>query len=354
MACRTMTEFDRTVLVTGGAGFIGANFVEYFASKYPTTRIIDLDAMTYAAHTEAVERQRAMPNVIPVRGDITDDACVHGIFATYQPTGVIHFAAESHVDNSIADPMRFIRTNVLGTGVLLDAALRHWQASGTLKTSRFHHISTDEVYGSLSSEGFFTETTPYAPNSPYSSSKASSDLLVRAYVHTYGLNATISNCSNNYGPWQHAEKLIPTVIRKCLAHEAIPVYGTGLNIRDWLWVGDHCRAIDLIFHEAAPGSTYNVGGHNEHTNLEIVAEICALLDKQKPWLGHSYSELVSFVKDRPGHDFRYAIDPSKIMRELSWRPEVSFPEGIRRTVQWYLSEGAKLLNKPSRPSMHAE
>ena len=338
-----MNAFDRTVLVTGGAGFIGANFVEYFAAKYPSARIINLDAMTYAAHPEAIVRQRAMPNVIPVKGDITDEACVRNLFETYDPTGVIHFAAESHVDNSIADPMKFIRTNVLGTGVLLDAALRHWRAKGTLKTSRFHHISTDEVYGSLGAEGFFTETTPYAPNSPYSSSKASSDMLVRAYSHTYGMNVTISNCSNNYGPWQHAEKLIPTVIRKCLAHEPIPVYGTGRNVRDWLWVGDHCHAIDLIFHKAATGSTYNVGGHNERTNLEIVGEICAILDEARPWTGHSHAELVSFVTDRPGHDFRYAIAPEKIMRELGWRPEVSFSEGIRRTVKWYLAEGQALL-----------
>lgn len=338
-----MNAFDRTVLVTGGAGFIGANFVEYFAAKYPSARIINLDAMTYAAHPEAIVRQRAMPNVIPVKGDITDEVCVRNLFETYAPNGVIHFAAESHVDNSIADPMKFIRTNVLGTGVLLDAALRHWRAKGTLKTSRFHHISTDEVYGSLGAEGFFTETTPYAPNSPYSSSKASSDMLVRAYSHTYGMNVTISNCSNNYGPWQHAEKLIPTVIRKCLAHEPIPVYGTGRNVRDWLWVGDHCRAIDLIFHKAVPGSAYNVGGHNERTNLEIVGEICAILDEARPWTDHSHAELVSFVTDRPGHDFRYAIAPEKIMRELGWRPEVSFSEGIRRTVKWYLAEGQALL-----------
>lgn len=340
---QTMTAFDRTILVTGGAGFIGANFIEYFAARHPTTRIINLDAITYAAHPMAIERQRAISNVVLVKGDITDEEAMRELFKTYGPTGVIHFAAESHVDNSIADPMRFIRTNVLGTGVLLDTALRHWKANGSLEHSRFHHISTDEVYGSLGAKGFFTETTPYAPSSPYSSSKASSDMLVRAYVHTYGLNATISNCSNNYGPWQHAEKLIPTVIRKCLAHEPIPIYGTGTNVRDWLWVGDHCRAIDLIFHEAASGSTYNVGGHNERTNLEIVNDICSILDNVLPWAGHTYAELISFVKDRPGHDFRYAIDPAKIMRELGWKPEVNFSEGIRRTVKWYLQEGYKLL-----------
>ncbi len=340
-------NFDRTLLVTGGAGFIGANFVEYFAEKYPQTCLIDLDAMTYAAHPEAVEEQRFKPNVIPVRGDITNEELVDLLFETYGIQGVIHFAAESHVDNSIADPLRFVRTNVMGTGVLINAALKYWKKTGTLSTSRFHHISTDEVYGSLGPEGFFTETTPYAPSSPYSSSKASSDLLVRAYAHTYGMNVTVSNCSNNYGPWQHAEKLIPTVIRKCLAHQPIPVYGTGKNVRDWLWVGDHCKAIDLIFHQAAAGETYNVGGHNERTNLEIVGEICTILDELRPWEGHRYSELVSFVTDRPGHDFRYAIDPSKIMKDLGWQPEVNFSEGVRRTITWYLGKGEKILRPKS-------
>lgn len=332
-----MNAFERTILVTGGAGFIGANFISYFAAKYPALRLVNLDLMTYAAHPEAVEAQKTMSNVVPVVGDITDEALVKDLFERYDVTGVIHFAAESHVDNSIEDPLRFVRTNVLGTGVLLNAAFHRWKQTGTLATSRFHHISTDEVFGSLGAEGFFTETTPYAPNSPYSSTKASSDMLVRAYVHTYGMNATISNCSNNYGPWQHAEKLIPIVIRKCLAHEPIPVYGTGQNVRDWLWVGDHCRAVDEIFHRSAPGETYNVGGHNERTNLQIVDEICALLDELRPWSGHRYRELVSFVTDRPGHDFRYAIDPAKITRDLGWIPEVDFTEGIRRTVKWYLS-----------------
>ena len=340
-----MNAFERTILVTGGAGFIGANFISYFGAKYPAVRLVNLDLMTYAAHPEAVEAQKAMTNVVPIVGDITDEALVKDLFERYDITGVIHFAAESHVDNSIEDPLRFVRTNVLGTGVLLNAALHRWKQTGTLETSRFHHISTDEVFGSLGPEGFFTETTPYAPNSPYSSSKASSDMLVRAYVHTYGMNATISNCSNNYGPWQHAEKLIPTVIRKCLVHEPIPVYGTGQNVRDWLWVGDHCRAVDAIFHQGAPGETYNVGGHNERTNLQIVDEICAFLDELRPWPGHCYRELVSFVTDRPGHDFRYAIDPAKIKRDLGWEPEVGFTEGIRRTIKWYLEEGQGLLRQ---------
>ena len=340
-----MNAFERTILVTGGAGFIGANFISYFGAKYPAVRLVNLDLMTYAAHPEAVEAQEAMTNVVPIVGDITDEALVKDLFERYDITGVIHFAAESHVDNSIEDPLRFVRTNVLGTGVLLNAALHRWKQTGTLETSRFHHISTDEVFGSLGPEGFFTETTPYAPNSPYSSSKASSDMLVRAYVHTYGMNATISNCSNNYGPWQHAEKLIPTVIRKCLVHEPIPVYGTGQNVRDWLWAGDHCRAIDAIFHQGARGETYNVGGHNERTNLQIVDEICAFLDELRPWPGHCYRELVSFVTDRPGHDFRYAIDPAKIKRDLGGEPEVGFTEGIRRTIKWYLEEGQGLLRQ---------
>lgn len=341
-----MTEHHRTVLVTGGAGFIGANFTFDFARRHPDVRVINLDAMTYAAHPRVVELQKTMPNIVPVRGNICNEELVGHLLEHYDVSGVIHFAAESHVDNSIADPLRFVRTNVDGTGVLLQSALRFWSATKRLETARFHHISTDEVYGSLGAEGFFTEETPYAPNSPYSASKASSDLLVRAYVHTYGLNATISNCSNNYGPWQHAEKLIPTVIRKCLAHEPIPVYGNGMNIRDWLWVGDHCSAIDAIFHRAAPGTTYNVGGHNERTNLQIVGEICSILDEVRPWSGHRHEELLTFVKDRPGHDFRYAIDPSKIGRDLGWKPEVSFSEGIRKTVDWYLGdEGARILSR---------
>lgn len=337
-----MTKFDRTILVTGGAGFIGANFIEYFAAKYPETRIVDLDAMTYAAHPEAFAAQRHMPNVVPVEGDITNESTVESLFEVYAPQGVIHFAAESHVDNSIAAPLRFIRTNVLGTGVLLNAALKHWRRAGTLERSRFHHISTDEVYGSLGETGLFDESAPYAPSSPYAASKASSDLLVRSYARTYGMNVTLSNCSNNYGPWQHAEKLIPTIIARCLAHQPIPIYGTGCNVRDWLWVGDHCRAVDKIFHDAPKGETYNVGGRCERTNLEIVSEICSILDDVRPWKGRRYGELLSFVADRPGHDFRYAIDPSKLMRDLHWAPEMPFKEGMARTAAWYLARARSL------------
>lgn len=329
--------FDKTILMTGGAGFIGANFAEYYASRHPTHRLIDLDVLTYAAHQAAWEAQARTKNILPVEGDIRNAELVRYLFRAYNVTGVIHFAAESHVDNSISDPLRFVSTNVMGTGTLLNEALHYWQENNCLETSRFHHISTDEVYGSLGEEGFFAETTPYAPNSPYSSSKAASDHLVRAYAHTYGMNVTISNCSNNYGPWQHEEKLIPTVIRKALAHEPIPVYGNGRNVRDWLWVGDHCSAIELIFSKGKAGESYNVGGHNEKSNLEIVGTICHLLGEMKPWPGHRYEELISFVQDRPGHDFRYAIDPTKICTELGWKAQTSFEAGLRNTLNWYLN-----------------
>lgn len=329
--------FEKTILVTGGAGFIGANFVDYFAHTYPQYRIIDLDALTYAAHLTVFELQSKMPNVVPVHGDIRDASLVRELLQKYEITGIIHFAAESHVDNSIANPLIFVETNVNGTATLLNESLRFWKEIGCLDRARFHHVSTDEVYGSLGTDGYFTETTPYAPNSPYSASKASSDLLVRAYTHTFGLNTTISNCSNNYGPWQHNEKFIPTIIRKCLAHEEIPVYGTGLNIRDWLWVGDHCQAVDLIFHAGKKGESYNVGGHNERNNLQIVDTVCSILDELQPWQSHLYKELISFVPDRPGHDFRYAIDPTKISRELGWESLTTFEEGIRKTVKWYLA-----------------
>ena len=328
--------FEKSILVTGGAGFIGANFVSHFSKAYPHYRIIDLDALTYAAHPAVFELQAQMGNVIPVKGNICDVALIRQLLRQYSITGVIHFAAESHVDNSIANPLIFVETNINGTANLLNECLNYWREFGCLESARFPHISTDEVYGSLGTEGFFTEDTPYAPNSPYSASKASSDLLVRAYAHTYGLNTTISNCSNNYGPWQHSEKFIPTIIRKCLAHEPIPVYGKGLNIRDWLWVGDHCQAIDLIFHKGKTGESYNVGGHNERTNLQIVDTVCNVLNELHPWNGHDYNELLSFINDRPGHDFRYAIDPSKLSEELGWISQITFEQGIRQTVQWYL------------------
>lgn len=332
-----MTHQQDTILVTGGAGFIGANYLFWAAAAHPETRFINLDLLTYAANADAFASQALLPNVVAVQGDVCDAALVERIFEQWKVSGVIHFAAESHVDNSIADPMRFIRTNVEGTAVLLAAARKAWMRAGTFGRSRFHHVSTDEVFGSLGPEGFFTETSAHAPNSPYSASKAASEHLVRAWRETYGLNVTMTNCSNNYGPWQHAEKLIPTIIRKALAHEPIPVYGTGLNVRDWLWVQDHCRAVDLVYRKADPGAVYVVGGRCERTNLEVVDAVCSTLDVLRPWPGRRYRELVEHVSDRPGHDFRYAVDPAKIERELGWSVRMGFEEGIRRTVGWYLN-----------------
>lgn len=342
------SDFEKTILVTGGAGFIGTNFVDYFAARHRGIRLIDLDALTYAAHPESFERQAAMSNVVPVQGDICDAALLAEIFEKYDVSGVIHFAAESHVDNSIADPVKFVRTNVMGTAALLDAAKRHWEKTSRLASARFHHISTDEVFGTLGAEGLFTEDSPYAPTSPYSASKASADLLVEAYAKTFGLNTTISHCSNNFGPWQHAEKFIPTVIRKCLAHEPIPIYGTGLNIRDWLWVEDHCSAIETIFLHARAGSRYVVSAQCERTNLELARTICALLDRLRPWAGHNYAELIDFVTDRPGHDFRYASSAARIRDELGWQPAGSFEAMLERTLDWYLGHEAAFNQPQSR------
>ncbi|MBQ8346691.1 MAG: dTDP-glucose 4,6-dehydratase [Alphaproteobacteria bacterium] len=329
------------ILVTGGAGFIGSNFVPYFLEAHPDLTIVNLDKMTYAADERNLTEVRGKPNYIFIRGDITDKDLVEKIFAEHDIRGVIHFAAESHVDNSISGPEIFVKTNVLGTFTLLETARRHWlDAPGQVKKGyencRFHHISTDEVYGTLGETGLFTETTPYAPNSPYSASKASSDLLVRAYYHTYGMNVTTSNCSNNYGPKQHGEKLIPTIIRKCLNGENIPIYGDGKNIRDWLYVLDHCKAIDLVYHKGRTGETYNIGGRNERNNLQIVDAICAILDREVPRKEGRYRDLVTFVKDRAGHDRRYAIDATKLETELGWKADENFDTGIVKTVEWYL------------------
>lgn len=333
---------SKTILITGGAGFIGSNFVPYFCAKYPKYHIINLDKLTYAGNLDNLKECQAMPNYQFIQGDICDDALIDKIFAEHDIRGVIHFAAESHVDNSIKGPRAFINTNIVGTFNLLDAARKHWmEAPNKVKTGyedcRFHHISTDEVYGTLGNEGMFAETTPYAPNSPYSASKASSDFLVRAYYHTYGMNVTTSNCSNNYGPKQHHEKLIPHIIDKALAEQPLPIYGKGENIRDWLYVLDHCKAIDLIYHHAKTGETYNVGGHNERNNITIVKTICAILDEKKPRAnGQKYEELITFVQDRAGHDFRYAIDATKLETELGWKAEETFDTGIVKTVEWYL------------------
>ena len=332
----------KSILVTGGAGFIGSNFVPYFAQKYPNYHVINLDKLTYAGNLDNLTECADMPNYTFVQGDICDEALIERLFNEYDIRGVIHFAAESHVDNSIKGPKAFINTNLMGTFNLIECARRYWMDAPNkfkegYESCRFHHISTDEVYGTLGDEGYFTETTPYAPNSPYSASKAGSDFIVRAYHHTYGMNVTTSNCSNNYGPKQHHEKLIPLIIERALAEQPLPIYGQGLNIRDWLYVLDHCKAIDLIFHTGKSGETYNVGGHNERNNITIVKTICAILDERRPRSnGGKYEDLITFVQDRAGHDFRYAIDANKLETELGWHADETFDTGIVKTVEWYL------------------
>lgn len=333
---------SKTILITGGAGFIGSNFVPYFCEKYPEYHIINLDKLTYAGNLDNLKECEGMKNYTFIKGDICDRLLIESLFNDYDIRGVIHFAAESHVDNSIKNPGVFIKTNIEGTFTLIDVAYHHWmEAPNRVKQGyedcRFHHISTDEVYGTLGENGYFSETTSYAPNSPYSASKASSDFIVRAYHRTFGMNVTTSNCSNNYGPKQHSEKLIPTIIRKCLAGESIPVYGNGKNIRDWLFVLDHCKAIDLIFHNGRSGETYNIGGRNERDNITIVKTICSILDNKCPRKdGKKYNELITFVADRAGHDLRYAIDATKLETELGWRADETFDTGIVKTVEWYL------------------
>ncbi len=334
----------KTVLITGGAGFIGSNFIPYFLNQHKNIKVVNLDKLTYAGELYNLKEVETNNRYSFIKGDICDDDLVQELFKTYNFKGVIHFAAESHVDNSISNPDEFIKTNVFGTFNLLNIAKNHWMyAPNEVKeehiTSRFHHISTDEVYGTLGKTGLFKETTPYAPNSPYSASKASSDFIVRSYFHTYGMNVVTTNCSNNYGPKQHNEKLIPTIIRKALAEENIPIYGDGKNIRDWLYVLDHCKGIDLVFQKGQSGETYNIGGRNERNNLEIVNTICEILDRDIPRSNNqSYKKLISFVKDRPGHDFRYAIDASKVETELGWKADENFETGIKKTIDWYLNK----------------
>jgi dTDP-glucose 4,6-dehydratase len=333
----------KNILVTGGAGFIGANFVVHFVENHPEYNVVNLDVLTYAGDLENVKEVENASNYEFVKGDICDKEFIDALFAKYQFTDVIHFAAESHVDNSISGPEAFVKTNVLGTFNLLDAARKLWmsapnQYNETFKSSRFHHISTDEVYGTLGEEGLFTETTPYAPNSPYSASKASSDLLVRSYFHTYGMDVVTTNCSNNYGPKQHDEKLIPTIIRKCLNGQNIPIYGDGKNVRDWLYVLDHCKGIELVFFKGRSGETYNVGGRNERNNLYIVNTICEILNEISPKGEGKYQDLITFVKDRPGHDLRYAIDATKLETELGWKADENFETGIKKTIAWYLNK----------------
>ncbi|OHD98236.1 MAG: dTDP-glucose 4,6-dehydratase [Sulfurimonas sp. RIFCSPLOWO2_12_FULL_36_74] len=336
----------KNILLSGTAGFIGSNFVPYFLEKYPEYKLINLDLLTYAGSLENLKECENNPRYKFIKGDICNRELVEFIFAEYDIQGVIHFAAESHVDNSIKNPAVFIETNVNGTFTLIDVAYKYWMEKPfTYKKNynncRFHHISTDEVYGTLGETGLFTETTPYAPNSPYSASKASSDMIVRAYRETYGMNTVITNCSNNYGPKQHDEKLIPTIIRNALKGNPIPIYGDGKNIRDWLFVLDHCKGIDLVYHKGKSGETYNIGGRNERTNLQIVNTICAILDEKVPTT-KSYKELITFVEDRAGHDRRYAIDATKLETELLWRADENFESGIVKTIEWYLNKYIKL------------
>lgn len=330
----------KSVLVTGGAGFIGSNFVSYFLETHSEYHLVNLDALTYAANLDNVEiSENIKDRYTFVEGSICDRPLVASVFEKYDIQGVLHFAAESHVDNSIKNPGVFIETNVTGTFTLVDVAYKKWmhkpfEYKAAYKNCRFLHVSTDEVYGTLGATGLFTEATPYAPNSPYSASKASSDMIIRSYHHTYGMNTVITNCSNNYGPKQHNEKLIPTIIRKALAGEAIPIYGDGKNIRDWLYVLDHCKGIDIAFHKGISGEVYNIGGRNEKDNLYIVNKICSILDaripKEKP-----YASLITFVEDRAGHDRRYAIDATKIEKELGWKADENFETGIEKTIDWY-------------------
>ncbi len=326
-------KFLKNILVTGGAGFIGSHLVKHLVHKYPKYHIINLDALTYAGNLENLREIEDCENYTFIHGDITNATLVHQSFTDFQITDVIHLAAESHVDRSIEDPLQFVKTNVLGTVQLLEAARKYWQpTAGHL----FYHVSTDEVYGTLGETGLFTETTAYDPNSPYSASKASSDHFVRAYGETYNLPYIISNCSNNYGPYHFPEKLIPLFIKNILERKPLPVYGDGNYTRDWLFVKDHAAAIDLAFHQGTPGETYNIGGHNEWKNIDLVHLLCDLVDQKTNRAPGSSRELIQFVKDRPGHDLRYAIDASKIQRELGWEPSLDFETGLDQTVDWFL------------------
>lgn len=335
----------KKILITGGAGFIGSHVVRRFVNNYPDYQIFNLDALTYAGNLENITDIQDAPNYTFIKGDIVDADFINDLFQEHQFEGVLHLAAESHVDRSITDPLSFVRTNVIGTMNLLNAAKTIW--AGAMEGKRFYHISTDEVYGSLGATGLFTETTPYDPNSPYSASKASSDHFVRAYGETYGLPYVITNCSNNYGPNHFPEKLIPLFINNIITKKLLPVYGDGNYTRDWLFVEDHAVAIDLVFHEGKNHETYNIGGFNEWKNIDLVKLLCQQMDEKLGRQAGESAELITYVKDRPGHDLRYAIDASKINKELGWKPSVTFEEGLERTIAWYLSNDAWLKNVTS-------
>lgn len=329
-----MENLSKTIMITGGAGFIGSHLVRLMVNKYPNYRIINVDKLTYAGNLENLRDVEDKPNYKFVKADIVEDEEMQKLFGVYKFDGVIHLAAESHVDRSIASPTEFIMTNIVGTANLLNAAKFYWQ--GNYAGKLFYHVSTDEVYGSLGDTGLFTETTPYDPRSPYSASKASSDHLVRAYYHTFGLPVKISNCSNNYGGYQFPEKLIPLFIHNIKNNKKLPVYGKGLNIRDWLYVEDHATAIDIIYHQGTLGETYNIGGNNEWKNIDLIKALCKIMDKKLGRTPGESEKLISYVKDRAGHDMRYAIDSSKLQNSLGWKPSLEFEEGLEKTVDWYL------------------
>ncbi|MFI5203657.1 MAG: dTDP-glucose 4,6-dehydratase [Flavobacteriales bacterium] len=331
------SQFQKTIVITGGAGFIGSHVVRRFVNEYAQYHIINLDKLTYAGNLKNLTDIENKPNYTFVKGDICDAAFILSVFNDFHVTDIIHLAAESHVDRSISNPLDFVMTNVVGTVNLLNAARTSWNTDETKKQNRFYHVSTDEVYGALGETGIFTEQTRYDPHSPYSASKASSDHFVRAYHDTYGLNTVISNCSNNYGPNHFPEKLIPLAIHNIQNNKPIPVYGKGENIRDWLYVHDHARAIDMIFHNGKTGDTYNVGGINEWKNIDLIRFLCKLMDKKLNRAEGTSEKLITFVKDRAGHDLRYAIDSSKLMKELGWKPSVTFEQGLEKTVDWYLA-----------------
>jgi dTDP-glucose 4,6-dehydratase len=338
------------LLITGGAGFIGSNLIHHVIDRPEIKRLVNLDCLTYAGHLANLEPVSRHPKYVFEKVDLRDKQAVLRVVETHSISHVMHLAAESHVDRSITGPGDFVHTNVVGTFNLLEACRACWLERKISTAARFHHVSTDEVYGSLGATGLFTESTPYAPNSPYSASKASSDMLVRAYHHTYGLDAVITNCSNNYGPFQFPEKLIPVVIQSCLARKPVPVYGDGMNVRDWLYVRDHAEALWRVLNSGKDGETYNVGGHNEWANIRIAELISDLIDELAPQLGGNTRKLITFVKDRPGHDRRYAIDASRIQSELGWVPAHTFEKGIRETVRWYLDNQAwvrAVLSKPA-------
>lgn len=336
-----MNQFSKTILITGGAGFIGSHVVRLFVTKYPDYKIVNLDKLTYAGNLENLRDVEKSANYEFVKGDIVDADFIQQLFSKYQFDGVIHLAAESHVDRSISNPIEFVMTNVVGTVNLLNAAKHNWIDK---KENRFYHISTDEVYGTLGEDGLFTEYTAYDPHSPYSASKASSDHFVRSYHDTYNINVVITNCSNNYGPNQFPEKLIPLALNNILNSKSIPVYGKGENVRDWLYVIDHARAIDVVFHNGKSGETYNIGGHNEWKNIDLIRLLCKIMDKKLNRIEGASEKLITFVTDRAGHDLRYAIDASKIEKELGWKPSVTFEQGLEQTVDWYLNNKEWLQN----------